>query len=150
MGIFTDANGDRKNVLLIKAFSLSILFIIIFVLAYMLSADTVAQSLGQDTGSPLLVWLPPILISLAASAFCCGLFAVFSDKLLIPAAFSFFGVYFIICVIALYTVADKSLAAVGTQFLCLYLLPPILTGNLMSWGIYWLINKSSGPRKSSR
>ena len=148
MSMFTDANGTRKNVLVIKAFSLSLLFLVLFVLAYLLSADLVADAVGADTGSFFAVWLPPCLISLAASLFCCTFMLLFEDKLLVPAAFVFFAAYYFICMIVLYTAVNGSLRAAGVQLINLYLLLPTLLGNLMSWGIYLFMQiKENGARK---
>lgn len=144
--MFTDANGNRKNVLVIKAFCLSLLFLVLFVLAYLLSADIVANAVGADTGSFFAVWLPPCLISLAASLFCCAFMLLFEDKLLVPAAFVFFAAYYLICMIVLYTAVNASLKAVGTQLINLYLLLPTLLGNLASWGIYLFIKRKEKKR----
>lgn len=149
MGMFTQVNGNRKNVLIIKAFSLSVLFLVLFFLAYLLSADIVANTVGMDTGSFFAVWLPPCLISLAASLFCCAFMLLFEDKLLVPSAFVFFAVYYLICLMVLYTVVEAPLRPAGTQLISLYLLLPALFGNLTSWGIYYFIQrKEKGPRKN--
>ncbi len=141
MGMFTEANGNRKNVLLIKAFCLSLLFIVLFVLAYLLSADIVAGAVGSETGSFFTVWLPPCLVSLAASLLCCLFMLIFEDKLLVPSAFVFFAAYYLICLAVLFAAVDSSLRAVGIQLVNMYLLLPALFGNLTSWGIYGLIQR---------
>ena len=63
-----DSQSVKQNsITVLSGFCLSFLYTVVFVLAYMLTADWVAAWIPQPTGSFLQVWGPPFLISLAAA-----------------------------------------------------------------------------------
>lgn len=125
------------------AFCLSLLFAVIFVLAYMLTADLVAQHVPEETGSFFAVWLPPILISLAASILCSATMFLFKTKLIVPVSFLFLAAYYILFSLILrgYYSGPEDGLAVLMQLVRVYMLPAALMSNLVGWGSYLLYFK---------
>ena len=142
MGLFIK-DGKVKSPLMIISFSLSLLFVVVFVLAYLFTAGPVAQWAGQETGSFWEIWLIPSAVATIASGICCLFMIPFQDKRTVPVAFLFFAAYFVLLNIVLYYNVDEANLPVARQILFIYMLPPTVFGNLMSWGIYWLIRQKN-------
>lgn len=129
--------GGRKSITILMGFCLSFLFVVVFVLAYMFTADFVADHV-PETGGFWAIWLPPVLISLAASLPCCCLMFLFRKKIVVPVAFAFFAVYYLVFFIALAAGYGGDSRGMLSQIVRLYMLPPVVVGNLLSWGSYLL------------
>lgn len=84
MGVFIDSNGKLKNVLIIKAFSLSFLFVIIIALGYLISAGFISERLPEDTADFIGVWGPSALIAIFATLLCSALMFVLKTRSLCP------------------------------------------------------------------
>ena len=143
MGVFTTNNGKVKNTMLLMAFTLSMLLIALFVLAYMLTADLVALYANYETGSFLEVWLPPFLICLVVSTVCCCLMFLLKTKITVPVAFALLALYYMVFTVILrtnYSGTGEGLAIL-LQMIRVYMLPAVLTGNLLCWSAYLLYFK---------
>lgn len=120
------------------AFSLSLLFIVLFALAYILSADIVASASARDTGNFFEVWLPPILVGLAASLVCTGIMFVIKTKRMVPVAFTLLALYYVLGNVLLRILLHDDTLPTLLQVLRLYMLPPVIIGNLLAWIAYRL------------
>lgn len=141
-----EANGKSKgSILLMQAFAFSAVLVMVFALAYILSADLVARSVPAQTGNFLEVWGPPALISLVASVLCCLLMCLFRVKKLVPYAFSLLAVYYLVLLVAIKTTSggDALAGSLLLQALNLYVLPPVIIGNLVAWTSYLFFFKKS-------
>lgn len=146
LGTFIDHQGKLKNSLLIKGFSLSFLFLCIFLLGYMLSADLITRLFPAETGDFIDVWGPPALISLVCSLLCCSLMAFFTEKVIIPVAFLFIALFYVLFILATLTQNDPALRILGAQMVSIYALPAVVLGNILSWGLYFLYRRSRKNR----
>lgn len=140
MAVFTNG-GQRKSITLLAGFCVSFLLVIAHVLAYMFTADWVAGRFPGETGGVAAVWGPPMLISFVAALLCCSLMLLLKNKLLIPVAYGYFIVYYLVFLVALFAGYTGAERAYLLQPVNLYLLPPALAGNLLSWGIYLLLRR---------
>ncbi len=150
MGTFVDDHGKLKSSTVIKGFSLSFLFIAIFVLGYVFSANLVVRLFPSETGGFFAVWGPPALISLACSLLCCSLMALFKEKIIVPIAFLFIALFYIILIMSSLIYRDAELRGLGVRMVSIYALPAMLLGNLSSWGIYRLYRHSCINRATHR
>lgn len=141
MSIRGNHGKQNKSLVILKGFSLSFLFAAVFVIGYIFSADLIAQIIPEETGGFLAVWGPAALIALVCSTLCCLFFLVLKDKLVVPVAFFFLAVFYLIMLLALSFRDEASLGGIGLQFVSIYALPPALIGNMLSWGIYLLIRR---------
>lgn len=141
MGTFIDHQGKLKNSLLIKGFSLSFLFLCVFLLGYILSADLIMRLFPAETGDFVAVWGPPALISLVCSVLCCSLMAFFSEKIIIPVAFLFIALFYGLFLLATLTQSDPALQNLGARMVSIYALPAVVLGNILSWGQYLLYRR---------
>lgn len=132
---------DNHSIRFLLGFSLSFLFIIVFILGYMLSSDLVAAATGKETGGLLDVWGPPVLISFVCSLLCSLMMLVIKDKVLVPTAFGFFAAYYLIAVAAALSQQEPAGRAAALQFVNLYFLPPAIIGNVAAWAGYRLLKK---------
>ncbi|AEF86799.1 hypothetical protein TREPR_1973 [Treponema primitia ZAS-2] len=140
MGIFTD-RGKIKSTFFLSAFSLSMLYAVIFILSYALSAGPVANLVPWDTGNFLAVWLPPSIICIIASAICVIPLFFIRDKRLVPAAFFLLFIYAaLIGVFALLHYSPEQRRAAAGLFI-MYLFLPVLWGNLISTLVYVFYGK---------
>lgn len=131
----------QNSITVLSGFCLSFLYTIVFVLAYTLTADWVATWIPQPTGNVLQVWGPPFLISLAASIPCCCLIFLVQNKLIVPMGFFFLAVYYAVFRIVLFRDYSGVELAYLTQMVRLYLLPPVIVGNLLGWGSYLILRR---------
>ncbi len=139
-------NKSNKNQIVLKGFALSFLFVAVFVLGYILSAELVAQLFPYETGSLMAVWGPSIMISLVCSLVCCSLMFLFHEKTVVPSAFVFIAVYYLVLLLVAALKDDSELRGVGMQLISIYALPPTILGNLLSWGIYYLYLQRKGRK----
>lgn len=135
MSVFVQ-DGKVKSITLLMGFCLSFLFVVVFVLAYMFTADLVAANVPETSESFWDIWLPPVLISLGASVLCCALMFLFKSKMIVPVGFGFLAVYYVIFLITILFGAGGENAWFLERAVRIYMLPPVIIGNLLSWGSY--------------
>ena len=150
MGIFVDDHGKLKSSLVIKGFSLSFLFIAIYVLGYVLSANLLVHLFPAETGGFFAVWGPPALISLVCSLLCCSLMILFKEKIIVPIAFLFITLFYIIFIISSLIHNDAEIRGLGVRMVSIYALPAMLLGNFSSWEIFCLYRHSFKNRAIRR
>jgi hypothetical protein len=80
-------NGKLKSTLIVNSFSLSLLFMAIYGLSYLMLIDPLESMLAARYGVALASFAESALPALAGSVLCCSLFFVFRDKRLIPGAY---------------------------------------------------------------
>lgn len=137
MGKYLEVNGERKNLIVLKAFALSFPFAAAYALAFISSAGLVERLLGgAGTGSFFAVWGPPVLIAAAVTLVLCLLMLPMQDKLLVPAAFACFIVYYLAFLAALVFAVDAESRPMVWQFFSIYLLPVALVSNVIGWSLY--------------
>ncbi|NLC33641.1 MAG: hypothetical protein GX781_10155, partial [Clostridiales bacterium] len=147
LGVFIDSNGKLKNVLIIKAFSLSFLFVIIIALGYLISAGFISERLPEDTADFIGVWGPSALIAIFATLLCSALMFVFEDKIIVPVAFLFVALYYFIIVIGTFLSYQADIRSAGVRLVNIYALPPALFGNLISWSLFAGLARIKPKRK---
>ncbi|MHC1787694.1 MAG: hypothetical protein AB9880_11620 [Christensenellales bacterium] len=150
MGAFVDKEGHFRSALLIKGFSLSFLFVGLFVTAYLLAGELLARLFPALTGGFFAVWGPQTLLSLLCSLLCCALMACLQDKIIVPLAFSFIALFYLISLIAALTQGGGEIGGAAVWIISLYALPPALLGNLLAWGIYWLRGRMRRKKVAAR
>lgn len=131
----------HSSITMLSGFCLSFLYVVVFVLAYMMTADWVAAHAPGETGGFWAVWGPPFLISLAAAIPCCCLIFLLRNQLIVPVGFTFLAIYYLILLAALRRGYSGAQLAYLTQMIRLYMLPPVAVGNLLGWGTYLLIKR---------
>lgn len=138
MGGFVDQQGKLKSSLLIRSFSLSFLFLCVFLLGYFLSTGLIARLFPSVIGSFFAVWGPPSLVSVVCSLLCCSLMAFLSEKVIVPVAFVFIALFYVLFILAVLTRDDPELRSLGTRIASIYAIPTVVLGNILSWGLYFL------------
>lgn len=134
------SKAKPKSTLLLMAFCLSMLYVVVFFLSYVMTADLVAAAVPETTGNFLQVWLPPSLICIVASLLCTSPLLFFKNKLVVPAAFSFIALY--TALLFIYAITQEAATReVLVQMILLYLVLPALWGNLFGWGGYLLLRR---------
>ncbi|MGI6403678.1 MAG: hypothetical protein ACOX0K_05555 [Oscillospiraceae bacterium] len=131
----------HSSITILSGFCLSFLYAMVFVLAYMLTADWVAAWTPGPTGDILAVWGPPFLISFLAAIPCCCLIVPLQNKLIVPVGFLFLALYYLIFLVVLYRDYSGIELAYLTQMVHLYMLPPAAVGNLLGWGSYLILRR---------
>lgn len=127
MGLFMK-DGKVKGSLIIISFTFSLLFLVIFRLVYPFVAMLLAITMDSYPGE----WLGSIIPAILASGICCLFMIPFREKRTVPCAFLFLSVFLMLFDIMPYGLFETP------QALLIFKLPPIVLGNLMSWGIYFL------------
>lgn len=136
MGTYIETNSKKKNTIVLKAFSLSFLFVVVYVAAYWIGA-AIIQDIGMpDRGGFFAVWGPVSLIAIAGSLVCCLPMLGLQDKILVPVSFIFVLVYYLIIALVFLFSGDVAYRPLIFQLVNLYTLPPALFGNLIGWGIF--------------
>ncbi|MDR1178680.1 MAG: hypothetical protein LBK64_07615 [Spirochaetaceae bacterium] len=137
MGIFSK-DGKTKSTVLLSAFSLSLFAAFAYFAFYMLSAGAVAFFWPGETGGFIAKWLPPSLVSIAASIPWAILLFFMRDKRVIPAAFVFLLGY--TALIALFITSNYSGEERSTllNLVFIYLGLPAFWGGVLLCGVYFL------------
>ncbi|MDR0623297.1 MAG: hypothetical protein LBG10_02600 [Treponema sp.] len=145
MGLFIQ-EGKLKSALLLLAFSLSLLYIGVYGLAYALTADLVSRLVPLEAANFLQKWLPPSLICIAASILCGAPLLFVKDRRVVLGAFALLGFYAVLTATGVVLAFDGEKRIVLLVFTVLYLGFPALWGN----GIAWIINALAGRKNSDR
>lgn len=137
MFLFTE-NGKIKSTLIVYSFSLSLLFLAVYFLAFMLLIDPLHGLMEGTLGAP--VWainlVEGLVPALLGTALCCSLFFVFKDKRLVPATYVWLCLYALILLIGM--LVQLSLQD-WSGFLQLYVLVipvPVVLGQVVSYKLY--------------
>jgi hypothetical protein len=80
-------NGKLKSTLIVNSFSLSLLFMAIYGLSYLMLIDPLENMLAARYGVALASFAESAVPALAGTVLCCSLFFVFRDKRLVPGAY---------------------------------------------------------------
>ena len=63
------------------------------------------------------------------------------NKLIVPMGFFFLAVYYVVFRVVLFRDYSGAELAYLTQMVRLYLLPPVIVGNLLGWGSYLVLQR---------
>lgn len=141
-------NEKFGNILILKGFMLSFVFLAIYFLAYFFFGKLV-QGAGSNTGNFIDVWGPPFLIAFIASLLCCLFFLILKQKEQVPVAFTFLTILYIIVIVYINATEAEEYRAVETAFINLYCLPCLICGNLLGWGLFFLLNKRNKAKEKN-
>jgi hypothetical protein len=131
-------DGKIKSTLFLSAFLLSLVFAAVYILAYILSAPLVAKVVPPETGSFGQTWLPPSLISIAASLPCVVPLFFIKDKRIVLAAFLLLVIYTALMGLMFFAKYSGGERNVMLTLLLLYLGLPGFWGSVLAFGIYFL------------
>jgi hypothetical protein len=125
--------GKLKSSMFLNAFMLSLVYMLVYVCAYTLSARVLEKILPETTTNALLVWLPPLVICVIASIICALPLLFVQNRITVILAFAFIAVY-AVCVSAfmLSKMPDES-RMVALQPLLFYFAFPAIIGNAVCW-----------------
>jgi hypothetical protein len=147
MGLFIQ-EGKLKSALLLSAFSLSLLYLGVYGLAYALTADLVSLLVPLEAVNFLQKWLPPALICIAASILCGAPLFFVKDRRVILGAFVLLGFYAVLTATGVILGFDGEKRIVLLVFTFLYLGFPALWGNGIAWTIYALVRRKYPGRRN--
>lgn len=137
MFLFTE-NGKIKSTLIVYSFSLSILFLAVYLLAFMLLIDPLEQLMVNMLAAP--VWLTNLVEglvpALVGTALCCSLFFVFKDKRLVPVAYVWLCLYALILLIGMLVQLAMQDWSGFLQLYALCIPIPVLLGGVLSYKLY--------------
>ncbi len=129
-------NGKVKSTLMVNTFSLSVLFVAVYVLCFMLLNEWLDFKLAEH----LPTWLVSVVESVVPSAFatliCCSFFFVFKDKRLIPCTYLWLVVYGLVLLIGVCVGVDAETRAFFLTFYCMFALVPLCIGVTSAWLLY--------------
>ena len=146
MAGYIEVNSKLKNTIVLKAFSLSFLFVLVFAVTYYLGGGVISDLSLPERGGFLTVWGPVSIIAIVASLICCLPMIGLQDKILVPAGFLFLVIYYLIVLIVFLFSGDSADRPMIMQLVNLYFLPPVLFGNLIGWGAYLLWQRNRRRR----
>lgn len=150
MATYIEVNSKKKNTIVLKAFTLSFLFVIVFTAAYMIGA-AIIQDIGMtERGGFFAVWGPVSLIAIVGALVCCLPMLGLQDKILVPVSFLFILVYYLIILFIFLFSADAVDRPLILQLVNLYALPPALFGNLIGWSLYAIWRNAETKRIRGR
>ena len=142
-------NGKSGNMLILKGFMLSFIFLAIYVCAY-IAFGSLMQKAGSNMGNFFDVWGPPFLIALPASLLCCISFLILKQKEQVPVAFAFLLILYIIAIVYVNVAEAEEYRAAEAAFINLYCLPCIICGNLLGWGLLFLLHKRNKAKEKDK
>ena len=142
-------SGKFGNILILKGFMLSFIFLAIYVFAY-IGFGRLMQEAGSNTGNFLNVWGPPFLVALPASLLCCLSFLILKQKEQVPVAFAFLLILYIIAIVYVNVAEAEEYRAAEAAFINVYCLPCIICGNLLGWGLLFLLHKRNKAKEKDK
>lgn len=143
-------NGKIKSTLLINSFSLSILFLAVYLLSYYLLIDLIDMAVADVFPIWLTNVCESILPGVIAALLCCALLYVFKERRLVPLAHLWLALYAVVLLIG---VAAGLEAEARRLFLALYasfVLPGIGIGGSLSVLLYLRYQRMHPPIESIR
>lgn len=138
-------NGKIKSTLIVNSFSLSILFLAIYALSYLMLIDPLESMLAARFGVAFTSFAESAVPALLGSMLCCSLFFVFKDKRLVPGAYVWlllFSLFVLVFLLITLQSGDRGV------FLSLYgmIVPaPIILGGGFSAYLYVKRKKEEPP-----
>ncbi|GHV94687.1 hypothetical protein AGMMS50293_10070 [Spirochaetia bacterium] len=124
-------DGKIKSTVLLNGFMFSMAFTAVYILAFIAAAAALEKIIPEATPNLLLVWLPPVLISLIASVICALPLFFISHHENVIAAFIFIAVYAVFIIAALLLKYDSESRLLLIQPLIFYFALPAVFGNLV-------------------
>jgi hypothetical protein len=140
MGLFIQ-EGRLKSALLLSAFSLSLFYVVVYGLAYALTADLVSRLVPLEAANFLQKWLPPSLICIAASILCGIPLFLVNDKRVVLGAFALLGCYAVLTAAGVILGFNGETRTALLVFTFLYLGFPAFWGNSVAWTAYALLSR---------
>lgn len=141
-------NGRMKSTLLMNSFCLSLLFLGIYIMAYLLLLDGLDAMLSEKLPLFWVNVVESLVPAVIGTFFCNLLHFVFSDKRLVSVAFVWLLLYAVAA--TLYLLVGSPPQARGTifQLLMMVVPAPILTGCGLSVFLYFRHLKRHPPKQS--
>ena len=130
-------DGKIKNAALLNAFMLSIVYCAVYVLAFIASSGVLEKLIPEAAANPLLVWLPPALISLAASIVCALPLLFISNAAPVKGAFLFVAFYALGFAAVLFFKSEGAARQAIVQPIIFYFGFPAFLGNLVCRVVLW-------------
>lgn len=146
MSFFIDKHNRRKSPIALAAFGVALLELCVFGALYAFLAEPLYQAISLPS---ILVTniIHVLIISVIGTAISCLLFLL-QDKRVAPYGFAGLGV-----VLAMFYAAtlmlDSDVRGGMLQLITMYVLPPVLVGNAVTWPVY-LEMKRRNPAMNDR
>lgn len=138
-------DGRIKSTMIVNSFCLSILFLAVYICAYLLMLD----GLDGLMAGKLPVWLiniiESVLPALTGSMLCCVLHFVFKEKKLVPAAYTWLFLYMIGAVIYILAGLPKEDRVFAFQLMLMIVPASLITGCGLSAYLYLRHQKLTPP-----
>lgn len=134
-------DGKIKSTLLVNSFSLSFLFLAVYILSYLLLIDPIDAMIAEHM-SPLMVSLiESIIPAIIGSLLCCSLHFLVSDKRIVPAAYIWLVIYSLFVFIGMLTPLQAEERSLFFQLFGLLIVVPVITGGIFSTFLYFRYQK---------
>ncbi len=133
--LFTE-NGRVKSTLLIYSFSLSILFVAIYLLSYLMLIDPIDAFFLPRIGTKFTTFLESVLPAIAGTALCCSLHFVVKEKRLVPGAYLFLLFYALVGGIGIAVSLTQNEMPTFLGLFSMVVLPPLVIGGAVSTLLY--------------
>ncbi len=140
MFLFTE-NGKVKSTLLIYSFSLSILFVMIYLLSYLMLIDPIDAFFLPRVGTKFATFLESVLPAIAGTALCCPIHFAIKEKKLAPAAYLWLLFYSLATGIGLIASLTKLELPTFLGLFSMVALPPLAIGGAASALLYMKYRK---------
>jgi hypothetical protein len=128
-------DGKIKSAVLLNGFLLSMVFTVVYILTFIASGAILEKIIPESSSNVLLVWLPPIIISLIASLICAlPLFFVSHNEDFI-AAFILIAIYAVFMILFLLLKFDAGSRMIILKPLIFYFAFPAALGNMTCYCI---------------
>lgn len=138
-------NGKVKSTFIVNSFSLSLLFVAIYALSYLILIDPLESMLAVRYGVALASFAESAVPALVGSALCCSLFFVFRDKRLVPGAYIWLLLFSLFVLIYLLVTLQSGDLGVFLGLYGMIVPAPILLGGGCSAYLYIKRKKAEPP-----
>lgn len=140
-------NGRFKSTLLIYSFSLSFVFVAVYIAAYWLLIDPLELGLRPYLSTRLLTAVESIVPALVGSLVCCVFHFTSHDKKMVLFTYGWIVLYAVVLgAFAFVTFSPQEMALVAV-IAAQFLAPPLVTGILLSAALYIHHRRSDPFRK---
>lgn len=130
-------NGKVKSTLIINSFCLSILFLAVYIMAYLLLLEGLDALLAGTMPSILTNMIESLIPAVIGTVLCNVLHFVFTEKRLVPAAYIWLLLYVVAATIYLLVNSSAEARGLTFQLLMMVMPAPILTGGGLAAFLYW-------------
>ena len=134
-------DGKVKSTLLVNSFSLSVLFLAVYVLSYFFLIDWIDKAVASVLPVFLTNVLESVLPAVAASLLCSLLFFVFREKRLVPLAHLWLLLYALVLLIGVSIGLAADVRALFWRIYAAFVLPAVFIGGALSVLLYRLDQK---------